>query len=925
MRDTHGSARRWSVRTYLIWLVLASLLPAVAGGIALLAYEYRSARAQQDNDTLRTARALVQAVDSHLLHAQAVAATLATSDPLARGDLARFHDRAREAIERSGLATNVVLLDEAGRQLLNTAVEFGVPPAAPPAPAQVRQVFETGRPTFSDVFFGPLLRRPLMSVNVPVRIDGVVVYALSVGILPEHFDGLLKAQGLPRNWVAAVIDSQGTIVGRTHASDRFVGRKAVPALLDAMRNSTEGSIDSVTKEGIAARTSYSISPATGWRVAIGIPSAAIANELARTIGLLAAGVIAAFGVSLLLARLVSARIARSVQALTGPAQALGAGEPAAVPEVPVKEVAEVATAIGRASTLLQAKDEEIHEAHRLARLGTWHWDLKTGEVASSESLTEILGRTARSFDEMRGTVLAEETWQKLNASAGEAIRTGQGYDFQIPVTHATGEIRWLHAKARVVRNDADEAVALRGMVQDITDRKRAEQELRESQEKLRVTALHDPLTGLPNRALVFEYCDHLLSASQRNHGRGALLFIDLDRFKPINDQYGHEMGDRVLKEVGRRLQACTRQEDLVGRIGGDEFVIVLPYLDADRRRAIVVAEHVVEAVSRPFEFDGLELSLSPSVGISYFPEHATEVSALLHAADLAMYQVKQSGRANYHVYSSELDERADQARLVETTLRNALKDGGLTLHYQPVMDMATGKLVGAEALVRLSGADGDACGPDCFIPVAEATGMMAELGNWVAVEACRQHEEWLSQGLALTVSINVSPLQFRQKSFAVDLGSILDASGIDPSKLELEVAESTVMENVADAAAILKRIKSLGVRVALDDFGTGYSSLSSLTSLPIDKLKVDQSFVRGIEVDMASRVVTDAILSLGHSLRLTLHGEGIESEPALRYLREHGCNQAQGYWFSRPLAAGEFLAWSRSRQPDHRPTTADVP
>ena len=440
---------------------------------------------------------------------------------------------------------------------------------------------------------------------------------------------------------------------------------------------------------------------------------------------------------------------------------------------------------------------------------------------------------------------------------------------------------------------------------DITDRKLA-------QERVRQAAQHDSLTGLPNRALIFEYGNHLLAAARRNHTRGALLFIDLDRFKPVNDLYGHETGDRVLQEVAKRLRSCTRDEDVVGRLGGDEFVVILPHLEAGRHRAAAVAEHVIARISEPYRINELELTLSPSIGVSYFPDYASDVGTLIHTADMAMYQAKQSGRANYQFYTPEFDQRAEQALLLELKLKNALKRGGLKLHYQPVIDVKSGKLIGAEALVRLADDDGKAIGPDKFIPIAESSGLIADLGEWVAAEACRQHKTWLHEGMALTIAINVSPVQFRQHGFAEKLSNIIKRTDIDPARIEIEVTESAVMENVADAVEILNKIKSLGMKVALDDFGTGYSSLSSLTSLPLDKLKVDQSFVRSIERDTASRAVTEAIIALGRSLKLEVHGEGIESEHALHYLAEHGCTQAQGYWFSAPLPPLEFTEWCRA-------------
>ncbi|WP_157691764.1 bifunctional diguanylate cyclase/phosphodiesterase [Noviherbaspirillum autotrophicum] len=900
---------QWPVRTFLMWLVLACLMPGILGASGLFIYQYQLARTQQEKDTVRTARALVQAVDNHLLRARAVVQVLSVSDALVTRDFARFHQQARQAVSLSGLGTNIVLRNEGGQQLLNTAVEYGTPLHAQPAPQQVKEVFATGESVISPVFIGPVLKRPVMSVDVPVIIGGKVAYDLGVGILPAHFNSLLKEQGLPSGWIAAVFDKTGTIAGRTHSPDQFIGRKANTPLLQSMAKSREGSLETTTLDGLEVLSFYSRSPVTNWRVAIGIPRQAVQGTLLHTLSLLALGVATLFGISLVLARFMSQRIAHSVSALTAPAVALGNGGSAPIPKVHIKEAAKVAFAIGRAAKLLQERALELAEAHRLAKFGTWYWDLTTGAVRTSDSLREIYGREIPSFSDMRGTILPVESWEQIDAATQRTIRTGKGYDLEFQVNHGRGHTIWVHARGEAVRNEKGEVIALRGMTQDITERKHAEMQLRASEEKLRNAALHDPLTGLPNRALIMDYCERLLAAAQRGHAGGALLFIDLDRFKPINDLYGHETGDRVLQEVGRRLLACTRQEDLVGRLGGDEFVIVLPHMSGGvYHRAAVVARHVVASISEPIHINALEVSVSPSIGISYFPEHAANVSTLIHTADLAMYQAKQSGRASYQFYTPELDRRAEEALSVETRLRNALKHGGLTLYYQPVIDLKNGKLIGAEALLCLTD-DGEVIGPDRFIPIAESAGLIGQLGEWVAVEACRQHAAWLRQGLRIVIAINVSPLQFRQRTFAETLGSIITESGMDPTCLEIEVTESAVMENIDEAVEILNRIKSLGVRVALDDFGTGYSSLSSLTSLPLDKLKVDQSFVRRIERDQASRTVTEAIIGLGRSLRLSVHGEGIESEDAMLFLEAHGCNQAQGYWFSRPLPPAEFVHW----------------
>jgi diguanylate cyclase (GGDEF)-like protein/PAS domain S-box-containing protein len=553
-------------------------------------------------------------------------------------------------------------------------------------------------------------------------------------------------------------------------------------------------------------------------------------------------------------------------------------------------------------------ERRLELAVSIAELGFWEWDVSNHQVYLSPMWKKQLGyedQELRSCPEVaRARVHPEDRARVADYVARYLEQREPEFRIDYRLRHRDRHYRWFVARAVPITNQVGKVVKLIGTQLDITQRKQSEDRIREA-------ALHDPLTALPNRALVFEYGNHLLAAARRSHGRGALLFIDLDRFKPINDVYGHETGDRVLQEVATRLIGCTRQEDLVGRLGGDEFVIILPRLDDRHHRATTVAQHVLDSISRPFQINALELSISPSIGITYYPEHGEDIDALIHAADLAMYQAKQAGRASYHFYTHDLHRRADENRSLEAKLRNALKNHGLALHYQPVIDIKSERLIGAEALVRLSDADCEGIGPQTFIPVAESAGLIGDLGEWVATEACRQHEVWLSEGLKVTIAINVSPLQFRQRGFADQLGGIITNAGIDPASLQVEVTESALMEDVDEAAAILQRIKSLGVQVALDDFGTGYSSLISLSKLPLDKLKVDQSFVRRIEHDRTSQAITKAIIALGRSLNLEIVGEGIESELTLLYLRSQGCDQAQGFLYSRPLPAEGFASWTR--------------
>jgi diguanylate cyclase (GGDEF)-like protein/PAS domain S-box-containing protein len=571
-------------------------------------------------------------------------------------------------------------------------------------------------------------------------------------------------------------------------------------------------------------------------------------------------------------------------------------------------VVEDITQAKQAELARQEAANRLQLAVSIANLGFWEWDMVTDDIYYSAQWKRQLGYEEHELP--NGT----REWQvrlhpddrdRVQDYVANCLATPRA-DFQLEyrLRHRDGLYRSMVSNALVMTGPVGQVEKLIGTQLDVTEARQAEQRVLEA-------AQHDSLTGLPNRALVFEYASHLLAGVRRNPRRGAFLFIDLDRFKPINDLYGHGVGDRLLREVATRLVGCVRDEDLVGRLGGDEFVIMLPHIGG--QQATTVALHVLDALSRPIDVDGHELVISASVGISYFPEHGMDVDGLIHAADLAMYQAKQGGRAGYHVYTPALSHTADAASFIEAQLRRALKRGGLSLHYQPVVDMRSHRLICVEALLRLVDTDGRSIGPDRFIPIAEAAGLIGELGEWVAVEACRQHAKWREQGWSqFTIAINVSPLQFRQRSFAQRLQSILQDAHMDANCFQIEVTESTVMDSVDEAIDTLTQIKAMGIKIALDDFGTGYSSLSQLSRLPLDKLKVDQSFVKRLEHDRTSRAITGAIISLGRTLNLEVVGEGIESESAFAYLQENGCDQAQGYYLSKPLSAEGFTNWYRA-------------
>ncbi len=444
-------------------------------------------------------------------------------------------------------------------------------------------------------------------------------------------------------------------------------------------------------------------------------------------------------------------------------------------------------------------------------------------------------------------------------------------------------------------------------VSDITELKAAE-------EKLRHAAQHDPLTGLPNRALIYEIGAQLIEGARRHQRMLAVMFFDLDRFKPINDTYGHRTGDLMLQEVARRLRTSVRSSDLVGRLGGDEFIAVLSDLSSDADLE-AIASHLLQRLSDPYRIESLELHTSPSIGISVYPGDRTSIDTLIRQADAAMYHAKTNGRNHYQYFSEEIGSNTVRVFELEQRLRRSLHEEDFELAYQPIIDMRTGKLCSVEALIRWRQANGSELMPGDFIAAAEASGLIHQIGEWVIREATRQYEAWRREGLpSIRIAVNVSPVQFRSAEFRDRLIAALDAGTMPPECLELEVTESTVMSHIDEATRTLIWLKGLGLKVALDDFGTGYSSLSHLAQLPIDKLKVDRAFVTHIDTDSRSLAITETVLALAQKLGVEVVAEGIENQTAMHLLRERGCEQGQGYLIGLPMRADTFSAWYAARR-----------
>jgi diguanylate cyclase (GGDEF)-like protein/PAS domain S-box-containing protein len=420
------------------------------------------------------------------------------------------------------------------------------------------------------------------------------------------------------------------------------------------------------------------------------------------------------------------------------------------------------------------------------------------------------------------------------------------------------------------------------------------------------SAEHDFLTGLPNRMVMNDRVNQAITLAPRHMKKVAVLFLDLDGFKHINDSLGHPIGDKLLQSIGKRLADCVRGSDTVSRQGGDEFVVLLSEVEHSEDAAIT-ARRMLSAVAEPHTIGHHDLHVTTSIGVSVYPDDGLDAETLIKNADTAMYQAKENGRQSYQFFKPSMNVRAVERQSIEESLRRALERCEFTLNYQPLIDLKTGEISGAEALLRWTNPARGLVSPAQFIPVAEDCGLILPIGKWVLREACKQARAWQNAGLALgTIAVNISAMEFRDDKFLEEVFAIINDTGLDPKFLELELTESVLMERAEATESILKTLRARGVQVAVDDFGTGYSSLSYLRRLPIDALKIDQSFVRQLTTDPDETTIVTAVIGMGRSLKLRVVAEGVETQQQLAFLQEHECDEAQGYYFSRPVLPQQF-------------------
>jgi diguanylate cyclase (GGDEF)-like protein/PAS domain S-box-containing protein len=553
-------------------------------------------------------------------------------------------------------------------------------------------------------------------------------------------------------------------------------------------------------------------------------------------------------------------------------------------------------------------------AQRIAKIGDWEWHPFTDHFTASPELCRLMGIRQQDFGGTKEAFLHavhQEDRERVDQALMLILKERKPCDMDHRIVLPNGAEFTVNLQAEAVFDDQLKAPTIVGTAQDISERKRSEREIHR-------LAYYDSLTGLPNRVLFKDRVTQALAHARRYQSTLAVLFLDLDRFKVINDTLGHTVGDLLLKQVADRLSDSIRHSDSVGRsvekdekhelarLGGDEFTVLLTNIRA-AQDAGTVARRILEALAKSFLIDGHEISVTVSVGIAIFPTDGDSVDLLLKSSDVAMYHAKEQGRNNAQFYSAAMNALATERLKMENDLRKALERHELIVYYQPQVDIRTNRIVGAEALVRWRHPQRGMLLPAVFLPVAIETGMIQKVDDEVLLMACRQNKAWQDAGYTpIRMSVNVSNLFFHGASLTNAVARALEETQLNPESLELELTESITMRNVETSITMLLELRAMGVRLSLDDFGTGYSSLSHLQRFPLNMLKIDQSFTRDVTSNSANASITRAIISLAHSMNLSVLAEGVETDEQLTLLHGQGCDEVQGHYFGRPMSAEEF-------------------
>ncbi|PHM20615.1 MAG: hypothetical protein CK604_06775 [Curvibacter sp. PD_MW3] len=781
-----------------------------------------------------------------------------------------------------------------------------------------RKFFQVTAATLKPYISSPYLSsylpgQPALMMTSPLLNDrGELIGILqgSFDLLGRNFLANLNQVKIGHSGYVFITDQERTVIMHPDPI-RLMMEAARPGkneLYDRALAGFEGSGPTITSHGQAMFSSFKRLSTTGWILAANYPVAEAEAPLRQAQRYFLLALALGTGIVLLVAWLIMRRIMAPLATLTRHVQELP-GKTGADRLLPVTSGGEIGTLMQASNAMVRTLDEQQQtlrdsEARfrSLTELSTdWYWEqnaeFRFTQMSIGRIRTDVepfIGKTRWELP-LEGVTPAQWAEHRRLLEQHEPFK---GFVYQVRADN--GELHTFSVSGTPFFDEQGLFRGYRGVGSDITDRMTAEQ-------RIEFLAYHDPLTGLPNRLLLQDRFEQAVAQAQRDNSRVALLFLDLDSFKSINDTLGHHCGDALLKKVAERLKECVRDTDAISRQGGDEFLIVLRDLpDADV--AAEVMTKVMERLQEPFTPDGHEMiTTSVSIGATIFPEDGNDFETLLKKADLAMYRAKEAGRNAYRFFDEAMNaETVDHLQLLRG-LRRALERHEFTLYYQPQIDLASGRVIGVEALLRWQHPELGLIEPQRFIPVAEESGLIVPIGQWVLFEACRQAMAWQRAGLPpLTMAVNFSGVQFKRGDVEQSVRRALKESGLPPALLELELTESILIQNVDGVLASLQNLKRLGVQLSIDDFGTGYSSLAYLKRFDIDRLKIDRTFVRDLATDPDDAAIVRAIIQMANSLNLRTIAEGVETEDMLAQLRAFGCDEVQGFLFARPMPAADM-------------------
>ena len=899
-----------SLRVRMLLLVLLAVVPA----LGLVLYSGLEARHQEGARAQEQVLQLVQRISYD--QEQAIKETRQLLITLAQ--LPAVRERDAEACSQilGGLARQHVRYANLGAirpdgSVFCSAVRVSANPNARDS-GWFQQVLHTRNFSVSQFHFGGITGRAVLTMAYPAIGGGEVAAVVFASLDLAWLNRYLSESLLPPGSVLAAIDRRGTLLARYPDPEFWVGENIAdtPLVQEILAHQRAAVTEARGMDAVPRLYAYTpLAPALtqGVYVYIGIPSAVAYAEPERVLrrNLLGLGLVALLAIAA--AWWGGAFLLRRAQPLLAATRRLAAGDLAARSGIDygADEIGQVARSFDHMAKALHARDQALREsqaklekAQEVAHIGSW---VSTptpvgGQLTWSRETCRIFGLTEDRFDNRIETFFAMVHLEDLEAvkEANRAALAGdKSYDIEHRIVRPDGSVRWVHEQADIVRDTEGKAISMIGVIQDITERKTSE-------ERIQYLAYYDALTGLPNRALFMDRLQHAVIDADRRERLVGVMFLDVDRFKDVNDSLGHETGDQLLKAVAERLTAVVRKGDTVARLGGDEFTIVLAGM-AHVDDAAHVAQKILEVFEQPFHVAQREFHMTASVGITLYPFDDSNFSHLLRNADIAMYRAKEAGRNTYQFYTAEMTAKATERLALKNDLQRALKQHEFSLVYQPIVDSG-GNILGVEALLRWQHPKHGLIAPDQFIGLAEETGLIVVLGEWVLRAACQQCVVWHRRGFPeLRMAVNLSARQFRHARLAGTVQAILQQTGLDARRLDLELTESVLLEHDETTAGSLRTLSDAGMSLVIDDFGIGYSSLSYLRRFPIRTLKIDRSFTRGIPADPDSTAIAASIITLAHSLGMKVVAEGVETAEQLEFLRRQGCDAYQGFRFSKPL------------------------